>query len=808
MLRTRPWQVVLVAVVLVAAVAFAVPNLFGRASLDGYPSWLPSSQVNLGLDLQGGSHLLLEVQVGDILRERITTLVGDTRVALRRAGVKYTGLKAARDRVVFQLIDPGQIDAADDAVEDLDPEAEIDSDSSGGFRIVLSEDAVEARRVAAVSQSIEIIRRRIDETGVREPTIQRQGEDRILVQLPGLDDPERVKRLLGKTAKLTFHLLDENVTAEDRRSGRTPRGAQRLPSDELDANGEEVFYIIRKRVMVSGDELVDAATTRDQTGQWAVSFRFDSSGARKFGEVTTENVGKPFAIVLDGRVISAPVIREPIVGGTGQITGNFTVEEANDLSLLLRAGALPAPMKILEERTVGPDLGADSIEAGKIACIIGLAAVILFMALYYGLFGLVADLALILNLIIMLGVLSLLQATLTLPGIAGIVLTIGMAVDANVLIFERIPGGALRPGAPACVAAVGRDLSLAGHDASFPMDRNEPSWPPALRPASGPWCGVNGAIFLFSLNRRALAPLAWLSRLAARRRGCAGRAAARPDPAQLSRPVGRRARCLLISLRRRALVFHFPQAPGARSARLAFAPCGAPARSRRPGRCAARSRSAPAPRVLPGARGAEPCRLPFRAPARKGSGMGGVRWVGESRSGGLGRALFGRGRGVVACRSLRPGPGVRRRLLLSAARPLRGLDPLLWLGLLRLRLALRALLLPLLVPAIGGDHAIVVLGVLEEIFGADPVSGRERVLRQGLILLDDLEGGSADLSLGAVALEGRSAPVESGTPSVASVPAWAFAVWTLHTDRLLTSRAAKHRVPAALVTVTLVSIFR
>lgn len=438
MLHIRIWQVCVVAAVCVAAVAFALPNLFGRAALEGYPSWLPSNQVNLGLDLQGGSHLLLEVQVADILRERIAALVDDTRVALRRAGLKYTGLKAARDRVVFQLIDPAQGDAAQDAVADLDPEAEIESDAAGAFQIVLTEEAVEARRAAAVSQSIEIIRRRIDETGVREPTIQRQGEDRILVQLPGVDDPERVKRLLGKTAKLTFHLLDENVTAEDQRSGRTPRGSLRLPSDERGADGEERFHVIRKRVMVSGDSLVDAATTRDQMGQWAVSFRFDSSGARKFGDVTTENVGRPFAIVLDGRVISAPVIREPIVGGTGQITGNFTVEEANDLSLLLRAGALPAPMKILEERTVGPDLGADSIEAGKIACIVGLAAVILFMALYYGFFGLVADLALILNLVIMLGVLSLLQATLTLPGIAGIVLTIGMAVDANVLIFERI----------------------------------------------------------------------------------------------------------------------------------------------------------------------------------------------------------------------------------------------------------------------------------------------------------------------------------------------------------------------------------
>ena len=304
---------------------------------------------------------------------------------------------------------------------------------------MLTEEAVEGRRLAAVNQSIEIIRRRIDETGVREPTIQRQGEDRILVQLPGVDDPERIKRLLGKTAKLTFHLLDENITAQDRRSGRVPLGSQRLPGDELDADGEEVFYVIRKRVMVSGDSLVDAATTRDQTGQWGrkLPLRFHRRSEVRRGHDRERRQALRHRAGRSGHQ-RAGGFAKPIVGGNGQITGNFTVEEANDLSLLLRAGALPAPMKILEERTVGPDLGADSIEAGKIACIIGLAAVIIFMVLYYGLFGLVADLALILNLIIMLGVLSLLQATLTLPGIAGIVLTIGMAVDANVLIFERI----------------------------------------------------------------------------------------------------------------------------------------------------------------------------------------------------------------------------------------------------------------------------------------------------------------------------------------------------------------------------------
>ncbi|MEC9454329.1 MAG: protein translocase subunit SecD, partial [Pseudomonadota bacterium] len=277
-----------------------------------------------------------------------------------------------------------------------------------------------------------------DETGVSEPTIQRQGEDRILVQLPGLQDPERLKRLLGKTAKMSFHLVDQTVSELDLARGRLPPGTMRLPADdEVDSEGNARFYPIRKRVMVSGDALVDSQPTF-QDNQAVVSFRFDASGAKKFGRVTQENVGRPFAIVLDGKVISAPVIREAILGGSGIISGNFNTQSAKELALLLRAGALPAPMNILEERTVGPDLGADSVEAGKIASAIGLIAVLVFMLLYYGLFGIVADIALILNLIIIFGVLSILQATLTLPGIAGIVLTIGMAVDANVLIYERI----------------------------------------------------------------------------------------------------------------------------------------------------------------------------------------------------------------------------------------------------------------------------------------------------------------------------------------------------------------------------------
>jgi protein-export membrane protein SecD len=299
--------------------------------------------------------------------------------------------------------------------------------------------ATETRRRQAVEQSIEIIRRRIDETGTKEPTIQREGQDRILVQLPGVDNPEHVKALLGRTAKLTFQLVDQSVTVEDARRGRLPPGDEILPAvDEGRGRGGGAgAYVVRKRVMVGGDTLTDAQATF-QNNEPVVSFKFDSVGGKKFGDATRENVGKPFAIVLDNKVISAPVIREPILGGSGIISGSFTVQSASDLALLLRAGALPAPISILEERTVGAELGADSIHAGAIASIVGVVLVVIFMVLFYGLFGVFADVALLFNLCLMLGALSLLGATLTLPGIAGIALTMGMAVDANVLIYERI----------------------------------------------------------------------------------------------------------------------------------------------------------------------------------------------------------------------------------------------------------------------------------------------------------------------------------------------------------------------------------
>ena len=285
---------------------------------------------------------------------------------------------------------------------------------------------------------MEVIRRRVDETGTKEPTIQRQGEDRILLQLPGVQDPGRMKELLGTTAKLTFRMVDMSMSVEQARATHTPPGDEILPSSE-NASGGPAEYLIRKRVMVSGENLKGATPGFDpRNNQPVVNIRFDSIGGKRFADATRDNVGKLFAIVLDNKVISAPRINEPILGGSAQISGSFTVQQTQDLALLLRAGALPAPMTIVQERTVGPDLGADSIAEGKEASIIGAALVVIFMMVIYGFLGFLANLALVVNLIMIFGALSALQATLTLPGIAGIVLTIGMAVDANVLIYERI----------------------------------------------------------------------------------------------------------------------------------------------------------------------------------------------------------------------------------------------------------------------------------------------------------------------------------------------------------------------------------
>ncbi|MHA1151366.1 MAG: protein translocase subunit SecD [Alphaproteobacteria bacterium] len=438
MVQFPRWQLILVLAVLVIGLAFAAPNLLNRDTAEALPGWVPNQQVNLGLDLQGGSYLLLEVDLDYVVREQLDDLVGGIRIGLRKAGLGYTNLGVEGGAATFTLRDASDastLDRARQIVRDLAGDLLIEVSETGTFRIFFTPQALDERRRNVVEQSIEIVRRRIDETGTREPSIQRQGDERILVQLPGVRDPERIKDLLGQTAKLTFRLVDENA---DPFAGRVPAGTEVLSSDnEFDSAGKPVPYAIKKRVMVSGENLTDAAATF-QDNQPVVRFTFDTIGSKRFCDASTQNVGKLFAIVLDRKVISAPVLREPICGGTGIISGRFTVQETQDLALLLRAGALPAPLTILEERSVGPGLGADSIAAGKIASLLGLALVIVFMAAIYGLFGAMANVALLVNLVLILAALSGLQATLTLPGIAGIVLTIGMAVDANVLVFERI----------------------------------------------------------------------------------------------------------------------------------------------------------------------------------------------------------------------------------------------------------------------------------------------------------------------------------------------------------------------------------
>ena len=448
MLQFERWKIIMILLICVAGIAYSMPNFFPRDSLQNVPSWLPNKQINLGLDLRGGSYLLLQVEVDALIKERLEAVVADTRDALREARIGYTGLGIQDGHVTVRIRDPENVKPAIERLKDLSvlvsttifgrlPEQDliISEEGQGRITLTISEAARLERTRSAVEQSIEIVRRRIDELGTTEPAIQRQGVDRILVQVPGLDNPQRLKELLGKTAKLNFRLVDVSIGAEQALATRVPSGSEVLYTTDEPSRP----ILVQKRIMVSGDSLVDAQATFDsQTSEPIVSFRFDSSGAKKFGKVTQENVGRPFAIVLDGEVISAPVIRDAILGGSGQISGSFTVEEANNLAILLRAGALPAPLTILEERTVGPGLGADSVAAGEIASVIGFTAVILFMIAVYGLFGVFANVALLINIMLILGSLSALQATLTLPGIAGVVLTIGMAVDANVLIFERI----------------------------------------------------------------------------------------------------------------------------------------------------------------------------------------------------------------------------------------------------------------------------------------------------------------------------------------------------------------------------------
>lgn len=440
MIHFSKLKIIFIVAMCALSFAFLAPNFLSREAAERLPTWLPRQQINLGLDLQGGSHLLLEVDVQAVVSERLESLVDSIRTELRKEKIRYDSLGKSGNTVSVVIKDTDRLDAARQILRDVDRSMQLTSGDGGRYTLAFDEVARRDIASSVVDQSLEIIRRRIDETGVREPSIQRQGQDRILVQLPGIDEPERMKDILGKTAKLTFHLVDDQVSTAEALSGRVPPGSELLPSaEESDKQGRARMILVKKRAIITGEMLTNAQPTVDQQQNLpAVSFKFDSVGGKRFGETTAKNVGKQFAIVLDGKVISAPVIREPILGGSGIITGHFTVQTAQDLALLLRAGALPAPLTILEERTVGPGLGADSISDGAMACLIGTISVAFFMIAAYGLFGVFANLAMIVNVVMILALLSVLQATLTLPGIAGIVLTIGMAVDANVLIYERI----------------------------------------------------------------------------------------------------------------------------------------------------------------------------------------------------------------------------------------------------------------------------------------------------------------------------------------------------------------------------------
>jgi len=430
----------------VAEMASGLPETPERAATrDAWPRFLPSDLVNLGLDLRGGAHLLVEVSVEDIYAERLDSFWTESLRALRDQRDVFGNIRRQYDNpneLRIRIENSEQMPLAIETVYALtSPVISLSGAGSRDFTVSSDLDELvitlsDAEKLATdertMEQSLEIVRRRIDEAGTREPTIQRQGSSRILIQVPGIGSAEELLNLLGKTAKLTFNQVVGPTTSD---ANMFP-GAGNLLLPSVDEPG--LFYIVDQIPVVGGDQLTDAQSAFDKNGNPSVNFRFNTAGARLFGQFTAEHIGEPFAIVLDGEVVSAPVIQSHIAGGSGQITGRFSLEETSRLSILLRAGALPAELRVLEQRTVGPELGADSIAAGKIAAIVGFAAVAVFMVLSYGLFGIVANVALFMNIALIFAMLSAIGGTLTLPGIAGIVLTIGMAVDANVLIFERV----------------------------------------------------------------------------------------------------------------------------------------------------------------------------------------------------------------------------------------------------------------------------------------------------------------------------------------------------------------------------------
>jgi preprotein translocase subunit SecD len=454
MLALSRWKILLVLGSVIFGILFSLPNVLPDSVLSQWPGFLPHQRLNLGLDLQGGSYLLYEVDTVALTQERLNDLSEEASSELHDAQAQFQNLTVVSGAVTLKITDPTQLDQAATALGKVGGtvstgrEVLVTHDAAGNFRITLTPQAQQQGARSAVAQTIEIIRRRIDLLGTKEPDIRQQGSNRIAIEAPGESDPQKLKDVIGQTAKLTFQMVDEGVTAQDKTT-IVPPDDEVLPDEER----ATPFLVVKRRVAVDGGMLTHAQQAFDpQTGAAVVSFRLNGAGAHRFGQVTTENVGHRFAIILDNKVIEAPVIENPIIGGQGQITGNFTVDSATQLSLLLNSGALPAPLKVVQENTVGADLGADAVRAGVIGLAIGAGLIFGFIILAYGLFGIFAALALIVNLLMMFGALSMTQATLTLPGIAGLILTMAVAVDANVLIYERMRDEA-NSGRPAMAAA-------------------------------------------------------------------------------------------------------------------------------------------------------------------------------------------------------------------------------------------------------------------------------------------------------------------------------------------------------------------
>ena len=467
MMTLSRWKIIAVLVAAIFGLLFTLPNLLPASTLAALPAFLPHQKLNLGLDLQGGSYLLLEVDTDALRAERLVNLAEEVGTTLRGDGIDITDPAQAGGVVSVRVTDPAKVALAADTLRKKvgsplagtigGTDVVVNTKPDQHVEISFAPAAQAADAAKAVDQSIEIIRRRIDSLGTKEPAIIRQGTNRIVVQAPGESDPEKLKNVIGQTAKLTFQMVDETTTAEDVAAGRIPRRLIQLPSED----GYAANYLLDRRALVSGEMLTDARQAFDQqTGRAEVTFRFNGVGARRFGDATGKNIGKRFAIVLDNKVISAPVIQSAITGGSGVITGNFTAESANNLAILLRSGALPTRLNVEEQRTVGAELGADAVRAGAISLGIGAAAMFVFIILAYGLFGVFAAIALIVNVLLIIGIMSLTQATLTFPGIAGLILTLAVAVDANVLIYERMRDEAHGGRTPMAAADVGFKRAL------------------------------------------------------------------------------------------------------------------------------------------------------------------------------------------------------------------------------------------------------------------------------------------------------------------------------------------------------------